>query len=194
MKKIKLSEIVTQKLKQLEGFLIADSSEYDNDSGEFKDRHSLLDDCQIDADRLIAKFDEGKKDKVDPELFGPKIEKEILQKLKIYLQANPERNSNFKEKTDWKVLNQLLTVVRLKELSRVKIIKRGGRGKGLNYDASDLAKTFFGRKILKGQGLGRRRILKADELDKVKQDCARLKLELPEIVEPTTTEKFFQTK
>ena len=163
--KSKLSDIVSSKLDELKGFLTADSSDYDAESDDFVEQYSILRDCQINEERLIAKLSEEKKTKVDPELYGPKIEKEILQKLKTYLQANPNRNQAFKEKTDWKVLNQLLTVVRLKELSGVRIIKRGGRGKGLNYDASDLAKTFFGSKILKGQGLGRRRILKADELD-----------------------------
>ena len=86
---------------------------------------------------------------------------------------------------------KVLAASRLKELARVKIIKRGGSG-GARYDISDLSATFYGRKILEGLSHDRRRkALTSDEFTALQAACAKIKLTLPEAVEPTTTELFF---
>ena len=81
-------------------------------------------------------------------------------------------------------------IVRLKELAAVKIVKKGG-GAGLRYDITGLAATFYGKKILKSLGFVRRRVVKVDELEQLRTVCQKFKLDLPEAVEPTTTEKYF---
>lgn len=178
--------IIEQKLRELNGFLVAGNYSY-SVSGGYDPQ--FFRDASISYSTLLRKLKVSEQDEVE-EVFAHRVEVMLLQIIKAYLTENPQRNWDFFEKTDWKVLNQILTVSRLKELSKVKIIKRAGRGKG-GYDMTELAETFFGAKIFQSHGLSTRRILKSDELEKVKEDCARLKLELPEIVEPTTTEKFF---
>ncbi len=73
----------------------------------------------------------------------------------------------------------------------MRIVRRGGRS-GARYDISELAATFYGRKILAGlKFTKRRRVLDAKEFEELKVACARIKLTLPETIELTTTEKFF---
>src|SRR4249920_826289 len=68
--------------------------------------------------------------RVEPEedeeaVLDARIQKALLTLVKERLDANPEFNQRFKATTDWKVLNQLLTVARVKELTRVRIVKKG---------------------------------------------------------------------
>ena len=79
-----------------------------------------------------------------------------LSAVKARLDAEPAENKRFPKVTAWKVLDQLLTVARLKELTRVKIVKRG-RSSGLRFDTSELADTFYGRQVMEGLGFGKRR-------------------------------------
>jgi len=89
------------------------------------------------------------------------------------------------------VLDQLLAAVRIKELTRVKIVKRG-RSSGLRYDAAELAETFYGRQVMEALGFGpRRKVLDRAEYDKLRAEFAKIKLTLPEAIEPTITERFF---
>ena len=127
----------------------------------------------------------------DTDQINLRIEKSILEQLGAKLEEEPELNKGFVATTGWKALDRLLTVARLKELTKVRITKKGGRGTGLRFDITELSNTFFGKKILAGLEFGRRRSLKRDELDKVEAACSKLKLKLPKITEPTTTENFF---
>ncbi len=96
-------------------------------------------------------------------------------------------NQRFKASTDWKVLNQLLTLARVKELTQARIVKKG-RG----FEVDDLAHTYYGRQVLDGLGFNKRRkVLDRAEFDKVKDEFQKIKVTLPEAVEPTTTEKYF---
>lgn len=125
-------------------------------------------------------------------VLDARIQKSLLTLVKQRLDAQPELNQEFKPATDWKVLNQLLTVARLKELMRVRIIKKGRSAGGAGFEVDDLAKTFYGRQVLAGLGFTkRRRVLNQAEFDKVRAEFQKIKLTLPEAVEPTTTEKYF---
>jgi hypothetical protein len=124
-------------------------------------------------------------------VLDARIQKALLTLVKERLDANPELNQRFKPATDWKILNQLLTLARVKELTRAKIVKKG-RSAGVGYDVDDLARTFYGRQVLEGLGFHKRRkVLDQVEFDQVKTEFQKIKLTLPEAVEPTTTEKFF---
>ena len=131
------------------------------------------------------------KGELTSEIFSFQMEKSVLAGVKAALEQSIHRNSWFKAKTEWKPLDQLLTLFRLKELKSVGITRRGGRGKSKSFDVSSLAATFFGKQILRGLEMGRRRTLDDKELEVLKAECAKLKLTLPEIIEPTTTERFF---
>ena len=135
-----------------------------------------------------------------PDATGPeavidaRVQKVILTEIKAKLDADPAWNQTFVAVPEWKILHQLLTAARLRELTRVKIVKRG-RTNGVGFGVSELAATFYGRQILGGLGFGKRRlVLDREEFEKVKGEFAKIKLTLPEAVEPTTTERFFDTR
>jgi hypothetical protein len=125
-------------------------------------------------------------------VLDARIQKALLTLVKERLDARPEANQRFKAATEWKILNQLLTVARLKELTSVRIVKKGRSSGGAGFDVDELARTFYGKQVLKGLGFGKqRRVLNKNEFEKVKAEFAKIKLTLPEAVEPTTTEKYF---
>lgn len=120
-----------------------------------------------------------------------RAQKAALVWVKRRLDAEPRRNQEFAEKTGIGWLDKLVTAARLKELATVKIVK-AGKSSGLRYDIGGLACTFYGRKILDGLGFSARRSsVDRDEFDRITHACARIKLKLPQVVQPTTTERFF---
>jgi hypothetical protein len=124
-------------------------------------------------------------------VLDARIQKAILLLIKEGLDAQPKEQRRFRETTDWKILNQLLAAARLKELMKVKIAKVG-KSSGLRYDVAELADSFYGRKVLSSLGFSKQRYsLTRDEFEKVQAEFQKIKLVLPEAVEPTTTEKFF---
>ena len=125
------------------------------------------------------------------EVLDGLCQKALAQLLKAKLDAEPALNQRFKPATAVPLWNQLLSAARVKELAKARIVKKGGR-KQLRYDVGDLAKTFFGRALLEDAGLKRQKVLDKDELEALKKSCAKVKLTLPESVEPTATEVFFQ--
>lgn len=133
-------------------------------------------------------------DDVNEKLLDATIQKTILVNLKKKLDADPSLAQRFLPATGWQLLNQLLTAARLRELSQVKIVKRGGKG-GLRYDISELSATYYGKQILTGLKLKTiRKVVDKDELAAIVDALGKAKLRLPEAVEPTTTEKFFGEK
>ena len=124
------------------------------------------------------------------EVMDGLAQKALVILLKQKLDADPSLNHRFGAQTKVALWNQVLTAARIKELTRAKIVKKGGK-KQLRYDVGDLSKTFYGAQLLKAAGLERQKILDGDEMDKLKAECAKVKLTLPESVEPTTTERFF---
>jgi hypothetical protein len=125
-------------------------------------------------------------------VLDARIQKALLLLVKERLDAQPELNQRFKAATDWKVLNQLLTLARVKELTRVQITKRGRSAGGAGYDIEDLSRTYYGRQVLAGLGFSKRkRVLNQADFDKLRAEFQKIKLTLPEAVEPTTTENYF---
>jgi hypothetical protein len=143
---------------------------------------------KTDLDPLVEAGEETDSDAV----WDAKIQKSLLNLVKERFEANPQSNQRFKASTDWKFLNQLLTVARVKELTRVKIVKKGRSAGGAGFDVDELSRTYYGRQILGGLGFTKRRkVLDKNEFDQVKAEFQKIKLALPEAVEPTTTEKYF---
>ncbi len=125
-----------------------------------------------------------------PAILDGQVQKALVILLKQKLDADPSINQRFLATTKVPLWNQLLAAARIKELSRAHIVKKGGR-KQLRYDVADLAKTFFGKALLTEAGLARQKVLDGDELEKLTAACAKVKLTLPESIEPTITEMFF---
>jgi hypothetical protein len=120
-----------------------------------------------------------------------RAEKALLLLVREGLTADLGLNGRFKPKTGWAWLDKLLLQARLKELRAVRIVRKGGAA-GLRFGIDGLKATFYGRQILNNLGFGnRRRVVDRDELETIKAALARIKLKLPELVERTTTEKFF---
>jgi hypothetical protein len=124
------------------------------------------------------------------EVLDGLVQKALLVLIKGKLDADPSINQRFVAATKVPLWNQLLTAARVKELARARIVKKGGR-KQLRYDVADLGKTFFGKHLLTEAGLVRQKVLDKEELEKLQAACAKIKLTLPETIEPTTTEMFF---
>ena len=60
------------------------------------------------------------------------------------------------------------------------------------FDVDELSRTYYGRQVLDALGFTKRRkTLDKTEFEKVKSEFQKIKLALPEAVEPTTTEKYF---
>ena len=130
-------------------------------------------------------------DDPDERVLLSRIERIAIALVQQRLMEDLAYNQRFRDQIDWPVLAKLLAMARLKELNQVRIVKRGGRGKGLRYDATELARTYFGKRILTSLDMGRRRVFDADELANIREVCAKLKLNLPEEIEPTVTELYF---
>jgi len=125
------------------------------------------------------------------EAFALQVEKSIVQQVQRKLESHAYYLHVFEDVVSWKPIARSIAVARLKELSEVRITRTGGRGRGIRYNITELANAHFGKKILKGLNFTRRRSLTTEELDQVKAACAKLKLTLPETIEPTTTEQYF---
>lgn len=128
---------------------------------------------------------------LEPAVAEARAQKALLVWVRTRLEADPGFAKSFVDKSGLAWLDKLLTVARLKELASTKIVK-AGKSSGLRYDISGLQTTFYGRKILDGLGFAKRRTSATkEEYEQIRAACARIKLTLPETVEPTTTERFF---
>lgn len=129
---------------------------------------------------------------LDAALVDARAQKAALVWVKGQLDAHPSFHHRFEDKTGLGWLDKLLTVARLKELASVRIVK-AGKSSGLRYDIGGLGATFYGRRILDGLGFPKRRTsVTREEFEQIAAACAGVKLTLPQTVEPTTTERFFQ--
>ncbi|MDX9724019.1 MAG: hypothetical protein RBU37_24930 [Myxococcota bacterium] len=116
-----------------------------------------------------------------------RIQKALMLWVKARLEAELSFNQQFPDKPELPWLHKMLVGARLKELASARIVRRG---KGFNIN--ELNATYYGRKIVDGLGHSRRRsVLDASEFEALRDACAKIKLQLPEIVEPTVTERFF---
>ena len=149
---------------------------------------ALMDGATVEPDALEAL---GGAQVDDPVLAEARAQKAAMAWVRDQLVGDLAKNQRFAEKTEIGWLDKVLTAARLQELAKARIVKVG-KSSGLRYEVSHLASTFYGRRILDSLGFGKRRTsLARDEFATVVEACARIKLTLPETVEPTTTERFF---
>lgn len=133
----------------------------------------------------------GPVDDLSEAVVEARAQKAVLGWLRARLEADPAYNRQFVDKTGLGWLDKLLTRARVAELAGTRIVK-AGKSSGLRYDISGLGGTYYGRRILDGLGLPRRRTSATkEEYEQIRAACARIKLTLPETVQPTTTERFF---
>lgn len=145
----------------------------------------------IEAEEIEQKL--GKVDKsLDAAVLDSRVQKAVMQLVKKLLDDDPKNNLRFITETPWKWLNQLLTTARLKELAQVHVVKKGRRS-GMGYDITELITSFYGKQILKNMNynVSRKRVVNKEEYELIVATCAKIKLKLPEVIQATTTEKFF---
>ncbi len=123
-----------------------------------------------------------------------RIQKALMQEIKSRLDKDLAFNQEFRDKTDWNWLNRMLTAARVKELASVRIVVKGRRS-GMGFDITELVRSYYGRQILQGLNfnVSRRRVVTREEFESIQAACAKIKLKLPEVIQPTTTEQFFKT-
>ncbi|MFO0715150.1 MAG: hypothetical protein U0353_35260 [Sandaracinus sp.] len=119
-----------------------------------------------------------------------RAQKVVLGVLRARLESEPSLAHRFVAQPGWPWLAKLVAAIRLRELASAKIVQRGARARA-SFDVSGLARTYHGKALLKSLGFERRKVLEKDELAKLEAACAKIKLTLPRVVEPTTTERFF---
>jgi hypothetical protein len=110
--------------------------------------------------------------------------------IALKLASDPSYNRHYPAQVKSPRLQQLLVAARMRELSAARLVKRAGKRR-LYIDVGEVADTFYGALLLAQAGLGKKRVLDAAELDKLRAACAALKLTLPEVVEPTTAQRYF---
>jgi hypothetical protein len=142
---------------------------------------------EITPDNILQNLQTGIVD-----LTANQIRKEVHTKLVMDLKADPTLNHKFDtdklKDTQWGILVKYVVNARADELKSVKIVRRGKK-----YDISELKKSYWGKLILKDIiTQKRRKTLNQKEYDEIKLACRRINLVLPEVIMPTTTEKFFE--
>lgn len=127
---------------------------------------------------------------LEVQLVQGRVQKSLLALVKQKVGEDLSWAARMKRETEWKWLNQLLAAARLKQLTLVRITRKS-RKSGMGFDLTELSRTFYGKQILQSLNLGTRRVVDKEEFESVKAACARIKLVLPETIEPTRTERFF---
>jgi hypothetical protein len=144
----------------------------------------------LTLDELTARA--GSLQGLEPAVVRARVDRAALGLVREALIADPSHNGAYPDKTGIAWLDKLLAAARVRELSQVKIVKAQRSG-SLRYDIGELNRTFHGRRICESVGLSKRRsVADRDEYAAIQAVCARIKLKLPEAVEPTTTERFFE--
>lgn len=123
--------------------------------------------------------------------FKRKLSIYFLKEITLMLKNNELDLNDFfldalKTSEFWKPLAKLVLLKRIDELKNCKVLKKGKK-----YDVSDLKDTFFGQFIMNKLKISRRTILAEEEYFKITSAIKKLKYEIPIVVQPTETEKFF---
>jgi len=124
--------------------------------------------------------------------FKRKFSLYLLKELTIMLK-NGEINhadfflDNMRENVLWQPLIKLIFAKRIEELKQCKVLKKGKK-----FNISGLKETYLGKFIADKLGFTRRTIVSDQEYEKLISIIKKLKYEIPVIIQPTETEKFFE--
>ena len=124
--------------------------------------------------------------------FKRKFSLYLLKEITIMLK-NEEINhtdfflDNMRENVLWQPLIKLILAKRIEELKQCKVLKKGRK-----YNISGLKETYLGKFIVDKLGFTRRTIISDQEYEKLIGTIKKLKYEIPVIIQPTETEKFFE--
>ncbi|MHA1106275.1 MAG: hypothetical protein ACTSPN_11260 [Promethearchaeota archaeon] len=124
--------------------------------------------------------------------FKRKFSLHLLKEITIMLKHEEINHADFfldnmRENALWQPLIKLILAKRIEELKQCKVLKKGRK-----YNISGLKETYLGKMISDKLGFTRRTIITDQEYDKLIGIIKKLKYEIPVIVQPTETEKFFE--
>ena len=124
--------------------------------------------------------------------FKRKFSMNFLKEITLMLKNEELRHRDFflevmRENEFWQPLIKLILVKRIEELKKCKVIKKGRK-----YDISDLKATYLGKFIIDKFEFTRRSMLNDQEYNKLINTIKKLKYEVPVVILPTETEKFFE--
>jgi len=115
----------------------------------------------------------------------------FLKEIALMLKNDELKHGDFlldklKDSEFWKPLAKMVLLKRIEELKKCKILKKGKK-----YDVSGLKETHFGKFITDKLNFGRRSVVSEEDYNKITDAMKKLKFDLPIVVNPTETEKFF---
>jgi len=147
------------------------------------DEHNITD--------LLLQAKEQAQNYVSLDDFKRKMSMHFLKETSIMLKNNELDHRDFfldglKNSEFWKPLAKLVLFKRIEELRNCKVLKKGKK-----YDVSGLKDTFFGKYIMERLKYERRSVLTDEEYSKITNAIKKLNYDVPVVIEPTETEKFF---
>ena len=115
----------------------------------------------------------------------------FLKEIALMLKNDELNHGDFfldklKDSEFWKPLAKMVLLKRIEELKKCKILKKGKK-----LDVSGLKETHFGKFVMDKLNFGRRSVVSEEEYKKITDALKKLKFDLPVVVNPTETEKFF---
>ncbi len=143
-------------------------------------------------DQIFTFAQEQAKNHVSMEDFERKMSFNFLKEIILRVKNDELSHKDFfleglKSSDFWKPLAKLVLFKRIEELRKCKVLKKGKK-----YDVSGLKETFIGKYIMDRLKFERRSMLDEIEYLKITSAIKKLKYEVPLLIEPTTTEKFFK--
>lgn len=117
----------------------------------------------------------------------------LIKVLALEIKKDPSVNKYFitdllSTKERWTPLRKIVIAARIQQLKNAKIVRKKGR-----YDLSAVKSTLYGKTVIESLGFKGRYMLKRDEYDQFKTKVNEMGFELPEEIEPTTAEMYFES-
>jgi len=131
------------------------------------------------------------KSKDDPKKAQREYFAGLVKVLALTIKRDPSENKFFitdflSSKERWTPLRKIVIAARMQQLKRAKIVRKKGR-----YDLSEVSSTLYGKTVIESLGYGGRYILKREEYEIFKAKVEEMGFDLPEEIEPTTAELYF---
>ncbi len=115
----------------------------------------------------------------------------LVKVLALTIKHNPSDNKYFitdflASKERWTPLRKIVIAARIQQLKNAKVVRKKGR-----YDLSEVTATLYGKTIFESLNYKGRYVLKKEEYEIFKTKAKEMGFELPEEIEPTTAELYF---
>jgi len=118
----------------------------------------------------------------------------LVKALALTIKRDPSENKFFitdflSAKERWTPLRKIVIAARIQRLKSSKIVRKKGK-----YDLSEVSSTLYGRTVIESLGFKGRYVLKKEEYEKFKSKVEEMGFELPEEIQPTEAEIYFDKR